>query len=44
MAGVGLVASVEEQLERAIGSGMLHPSGQLPSEQKLARSHGVCRS
>jgi DNA-binding FadR family transcriptional regulator len=23
---------------------MLHPSGQLPSEQKLARSHGVCRS
>jgi DNA-binding FadR family transcriptional regulator len=41
---VGLVASVEEQLERAIGSGMLHPSGQLPSEQKLARSHGVCRS
>jgi DNA-binding FadR family transcriptional regulator len=44
MAGVGLVASIEEQLERTIGSGMLHPSGQLPSEQLLARRFGVCRS
>jgi transposase-like protein len=44
MAGVGLVASVEAQLERTIGSGMLHPSGQLPSEQMLARRYGVCRS
>ncbi|WP_338078858.1 GntR family transcriptional regulator [Corallococcus exercitus] len=39
---VGLVAYVEEQLERAIALGML-PRGQFGSEEKLAREFGCCR-
>ena len=44
MVRVGLVAYVEEQLERAISLGQMHPSGQFGSEEKLARSYGVSRS
>lgn len=43
MERVGLVAYVEEQLEREISLGRLPESGQLGSEQKLARRYGVCR-
>ena len=43
MGRVGLVAYVEEQLEREIALGRLPESGQLGSEQKLARRYGVCR-
>jgi DNA-binding FadR family transcriptional regulator len=43
MERVGLVARVEEQLERAISLGMLPECGQLGSEEKLARSYGVSR-
>ncbi|GMU03118.1 hypothetical protein KH5H1_72390 [Corallococcus caeni] len=42
MVRVGLVAYVEEQLERAIALGML-PRGQFGSEEKLAREFGCCR-
>ncbi len=42
MGRVGLVAYVEEQLERDISLGRL-PGGQFGSEEKLARSHGVSR-
>ncbi|RKG66057.1 GntR family transcriptional regulator [Corallococcus exercitus] len=42
MVRVGLVAYVEEQLERAISLGML-PRGQFGSEEKLAREFGCCR-
>ncbi|MCP3143631.1 FadR/GntR family transcriptional regulator [Pyxidicoccus xibeiensis] len=44
MGRVGLVGYVEEQLERAIALGRLPRSGQLASEEKLARSYGVSRS
>ncbi len=44
MGRVGLVAYVEEQLERDISLGRLPRSGQFGSEEKLARSHGVSRS
>jgi len=44
MVRVGLVAYVEEQLERDIAQGRLPPCGQFGSEQKLARSYGVSRS
>ncbi|WP_372338286.1 FadR/GntR family transcriptional regulator [Corallococcus llansteffanensis] len=43
MERVGLVAYVEEQLEREMSLGRLPESGQLGSEQKLARRYGVCR-
>ena len=42
MVRVGLVAYVEEQLERDIAQGRL-PSGQFGSEEKLARGFGVSR-
>ncbi|MBN8228553.1 GntR family transcriptional regulator [Corallococcus macrosporus] len=42
MVRVGLVAYVEEQLERYISLGML-PRGQFASEEKLAREFGCCR-
>ncbi|WP_324291328.1 FadR/GntR family transcriptional regulator [Corallococcus sp. bb12-1] len=40
---MGLVAQVEEQLEREIMLGRLPESGQLGSEQKLACGYGVSR-
>ncbi|RKH14625.1 GntR family transcriptional regulator [Corallococcus sp. CA053C] len=43
MERVGLVAYVEEQLEREISLERLPESGQLGSEQKLARRYGVSR-
>ncbi|RKG72740.1 FadR family transcriptional regulator [Corallococcus terminator] len=43
MERVGLVAQVEEQLERELGLGRLPRSGQLGSEQKLACRYGVSR-
>ncbi|WP_375761655.1 FadR/GntR family transcriptional regulator [Corallococcus exercitus] len=43
MVQVGLVAYVEEQLERDIFLGRLPRNGQLGSEQVLARIYGVCR-
>ncbi|NOK32825.1 GntR family transcriptional regulator [Corallococcus exercitus] len=42
MVRAGLVAYVEEQLERAIALGML-PRGQFGSEEKLAREFDCCR-
>ncbi|RKG62144.1 GntR family transcriptional regulator [Corallococcus sp. AB011P] len=39
----GLVAYVEEQLERDIALGRLPPCGQFGSEAKLARRYEVCR-
>ncbi len=44
MERLGFVASIEEQLERMMGAGMLPESGQLPSEQTLARRFGVSRT
>ncbi len=38
-----LVARIEEELERMISREAVHPSGSLPSEEKLARSYGVAR-
>ncbi|WP_253900307.1 FadR/GntR family transcriptional regulator, partial [Corallococcus carmarthensis] len=43
MVRVGLVAYVEEQLERDISLGKLPRSGQLGSERMLARIYGVSR-
>nr|WP_244238284.1 GntR family transcriptional regulator [Corallococcus terminator] len=43
MARMGLVAQVEEQLEREIVLGRLPRSGQFGSEQKLACGYGVSR-
>ncbi|NOK13049.1 FadR family transcriptional regulator [Corallococcus exercitus] len=43
MVRVGLVAYVEEQLERDISLGRLSRSGQLGSERVLARIYGVSR-
>ncbi|WP_375761748.1 FadR/GntR family transcriptional regulator [Corallococcus exercitus] len=43
MVRVGLVAYVEEQLEREISLGRLSRSGQLGSEQVLARLYNVSR-
>ncbi|WP_216618705.1 FadR/GntR family transcriptional regulator [Corallococcus carmarthensis] len=43
MVRVGLVAYVEEQLERDISLGRLPRSGQLGSERMLARIYGVSR-
>ncbi|RKH33061.1 GntR family transcriptional regulator [Corallococcus praedator] len=43
MERVGLVAQVEEQLERELVLGRLPGSGQLGSEQKLACHYGVSR-
>ncbi|MCY1039785.1 GntR family transcriptional regulator [Corallococcus sp. bb12-1] len=43
MERVGLVAQVEEQLEREIMLGRLPESGQLGSEQQLACGYGVSR-
>ncbi|GMU09566.1 GntR family transcriptional regulator [Corallococcus caeni] len=43
MVRVGLVAYVEEQLERDISLGRLPRSGQLGSEKTLARIYGVSR-
>ncbi|NOK16569.1 FadR/GntR family transcriptional regulator [Corallococcus carmarthensis] len=43
MVRVGLVAYVEEQLERDIWRGRLPRSGQLGSEKVLARNYGVSR-
>ncbi|NOK39037.1 FadR family transcriptional regulator, partial [Corallococcus exercitus] len=44
MVQVGLVAYVEEQLEREISLGRLPRNGQLGSEHVLARRYGVSRS
>ncbi|WP_375759570.1 FadR/GntR family transcriptional regulator [Corallococcus exercitus] len=44
MVRVGLVAYVEEQLEREISLGRLPRNGQIGSEQVLARRYGVSRS
>ncbi|RKG77251.1 GntR family transcriptional regulator [Corallococcus exercitus] len=44
MVQVGLVAYVEEQLEREISLGRLPRNGQLGSEYVLARRYGVSRS
>ncbi|HSP81602.1 MAG TPA: GntR family transcriptional regulator [Myxococcaceae bacterium] len=42
---MGLVAQMEQELERMIVSGMLpEEGGVLPSEQMLARHHGVSRA
>nr|AYM52672.1 fibrillar collagen [Aggregicoccus edonensis] len=41
---VGLVASIEAQLERTIGAGLLPESRQLPAEQLMARRFGVSRT
>ncbi|WP_375761654.1 FadR/GntR family transcriptional regulator [Corallococcus exercitus] len=43
MVRVGLVAYVEEQLEREISLGRLPRNGQIGSEQVLARRYGVSR-
>jgi DNA-binding FadR family transcriptional regulator len=43
MVRVGLVAYVEEQIERDISLGRLPRSGQFGSEEKLARGFGVSR-
>ena len=44
MERLGLVASIEEQLEREIGAGLLPKDGKLASEQKMARVYGVSRT
>jgi DNA-binding FadR family transcriptional regulator len=44
MERMGLVASIEQELERMISLGKLPRSGFLPSEQVLARSYGVSRA
>ena len=44
MERLGLVSDIEAQLERVIGAGMLPEDGKLPSEQMLARRHGVSRT
>ncbi|HSP81750.1 MAG TPA: GntR family transcriptional regulator [Myxococcaceae bacterium] len=45
MERMGLVAQMEQELERMIVSGMLpEEGGVLPSEQMLARHHGVSRA
>ena len=45
MERVGLVSQLEQELERMIVSGMLpEEGGVLPSEQMLARHHGVSRA
>ncbi len=41
---IGLVARVEEDLERVIALGLLPKDGFLPSEQLLARRQGVSRA
>ncbi len=43
MERVGLVARVEEQLERVIARGLLPECGRLGSEETLARVYGVSR-
>ncbi|MFP2900063.1 GntR family transcriptional regulator, partial [Corallococcus sp. 4LFB] len=43
MVRVGLVAYVEEQLERDISLGRLPRNGRLASERMLARWYGVSR-
>ncbi|RKH55432.1 FadR/GntR family transcriptional regulator [Corallococcus aberystwythensis] len=43
MVRVGLVAYVEEQLEREIAQGRLPRNGGLRSERMMARHFGVCR-
>jgi DNA-binding FadR family transcriptional regulator len=44
MERVGLVAQVEQQLERVIALGRLPRCGTFGSEEKLARSYGVSRT
>lgn len=44
MERTGLVARIEEDLERVISLGKLPRNGFLPSEQVLARRHGVSRA
>ncbi|HSP81247.1 MAG TPA: winged helix-turn-helix domain-containing protein, partial [Myxococcaceae bacterium] len=45
MERMGLVSQLEQELERMIVSGMLpEEGGVLPSEQMLARHHGVSRA
>lgn len=44
MERTGLVARIEEDLERLISLGKLPRDGFLPSEQVLARRHGVSRA
>jgi GntR family transcriptional regulator, transcriptional repressor for pyruvate dehydrogenase complex len=44
MEWMGLVSRLEQELERMISSGTLPAQGQLPSEQVLARRHGVSRA
>jgi GntR family transcriptional regulator, transcriptional repressor for pyruvate dehydrogenase complex len=44
MEPMGLVSRLEQELERMISSGMLPAEGRLPSEQTLARRHGVSRA
>ncbi|HYH98514.1 GntR family transcriptional regulator, partial [Hyalangium sp.] len=41
---MGLVAHVEQQLERVIALGLLPEQGLLPSENMLARKYGVSRA
>jgi hypothetical protein len=40
----GLVAQMEQELERMLSLGQLPPSGELPSEQTLSRRYGVSRT
>jgi GntR family transcriptional regulator, transcriptional repressor for pyruvate dehydrogenase complex len=44
MERMGLVAQVEQQLERVIALGLLPEQGLLPSENMLARKYGVSRA
>jgi len=44
MERMGLVARIEEELERVISLGRLTKNGFLPSEQVLARRYGVSRA
>jgi GntR family transcriptional repressor for pyruvate dehydrogenase complex len=44
MERMGLVAHVEQQLERVISLGLLPEQGLLPSEHTLARQYGVSRA